>query len=221
MHTARLYLPERLSRLLPLLLPLLLAAAVLFALYHELPRQKTRIETPYALSKITVPNRIGAIRQTFIVREDAFCGIAVKITPDSPQPGAAVLVQLQDDAGRVVTRQTVALAYVDKSRFVRVSFTPVEHAKGRRFTLELRPAQGQWMDGAVFYRQERDETGYRLYLDGTQQKGVLAFRTVYRSSRLGAIYNGRFPASYVTLVLCVIAVSVVLCCLLFGLLLKS
>ncbi|MFT9057251.1 MAG: hypothetical protein ABF449_11680 [Ethanoligenens sp.] len=217
---------KRISRFSALLLPLLLAAALLLVLYCSLPLQKTIAETPYAVSNIQQPEKITDIRQTFVAREDTLCGITVKITPAEPKPDAALVMTVMDSVGHRISSQQVTIARIDKSKAVVMSFAPVRQAKGKQFTLEIRPAEGRWLEGCTFYwkptvGKPTVAHGQRLAIDGVPRNGMLAIKTVYASSRMEALYNGRYADAYVSLVLCVMVASVVLCCLLFGRLLKK
>ncbi|MFT8887970.1 MAG: hypothetical protein ABF904_04055 [Ethanoligenens sp.] len=217
---------KRISRFSALLLPLVIAAVLLLVLYCSLPLQKTIAEAPYAVSKIQQPEKMADVRQTFVARGDTLCGITVKITPAEPKPDAALALTVLDSVGHRISSQQVTIARIDKSKAVTISFAPVRQAKGKQFTLEVCPVEEKWLEGCTLYwkptvGKPTIAHGQRLTIDGVPRNGMLAIKTVYMSSRIEALYNGRYADAYVSLVLCVMVVSIVLCCLLFGRLLKK
>lgn len=195
---------------------LLCTAAALLMLYRSLPELRTAPETTGGVLGLQVTGTLTEVSQTFVARADGLAGVSVKLTPQNAQQKAMTPVfELHDGQGGVLYTAPVSLQEVDASRSTLIPFAPVPNSKGKHFSIVLRfsgfSAGGE--TGTLLHVADPGGEGV-LRVNGAKREKELVFSSCYRSSRMGALYSGRRPAAYMSVVLCVSGVSIFLCFLL-------
>lgn len=196
---------------------LILAAGVSGFLYHKLPERATFLQKSKPEERISDVMKIRSVQQTFTASRDGLSGINLKFQLTDKNTGhykATMNFVLYDQNGTLISRQTILVDDIVNYTDYSLTFPTLAHSEGSRYTMRITPDLSETNEKVDMFVVQNDGGG--LKINGQDRKGRLEYDGVYRTSRLGSLYNGRHSDCEITLIVALCSLSVLLLCGLIG-----
>ena len=120
----------------------------------------------------------GSIQQTFVAQDKSIDGVNIKVTSVGDVEDVVVHYSLVDKVTGDTVTQKVAAKNLKSNKFNYLELPTVQDAKGKTFTVIFTAENADEENGIIFYTVPVKKTNHKLHVDGEQQEGILAMRTV-------------------------------------------
>lgn len=194
-------------------LALALSAAVLGFLYLRLPERATFPQADRPEERISDVMKIRSVQQAFTASRNGLSGINLKFQLPDKNTGhykGTLDFALYDGKGALIGRQTIPVDNIVNYADYSVTFPALARSENSRYTMRITPDLSG-TDEKVDMFVVRDNGG-GLKINGQDRQGRLEYDCVYRTSRLGSLYNGRRSGREVTLIVVLCSLSVAALC---------
>lgn len=213
---------NRAMTMLAAVFALVLAVAVLGFLYRKLPEQAAFRQRSVPEERVPDVMKMQSVQQTFTAARDGLTGIDLKLQVPEKEVGSykgTLDFALYDGNGALVSRQTIAAGSILNYADCSLSFPPIASSAGSRYTVRITPHPAGADERVTLFVVRNDGGG--LSINGRDRSGRLEYNCVYRTSRLGSLFNGRRSGGEIMWMIVLSALSVVLLCAIVAFFLKQ